>query len=180
MSVDWPQPLSLPPQNIKLVDCDTFTQQRGATPDLVTTNVRPRLTQYLLASNPYMQHTQLGRAHWRPPAVDMLGRIPTRYMQMWWGVRRGGRWSLLIFTRTLTGCETQCQAGAFQGDVSVWVWGESEVLWCASSVHYPGSSKQTSNVSASCNPLSLECYILSVSHLDTVMNLLAGSVDTSQ
>ena len=57
MSVDWPQPLSLPPQNIKLVDCDTFTQQRGATPDLVTTNVRPRLTQYLLASNPYMLHT---------------------------------------------------------------------------------------------------------------------------
>ena len=57
MSVDWPQPLSLPPQNIKLVDCDTFTQQRGATPDLVTTNVRPPLTQYLLASNPYMLHT---------------------------------------------------------------------------------------------------------------------------
>ena len=55
--MDWPQPLSLPPQNIKLVDCDTFTQQRGATPDLVTTNVRPRLTQYLLASNPYMLHT---------------------------------------------------------------------------------------------------------------------------
>ena len=72
--MDWPQPLSLPPQNIKLVDCDTFTQQRGATPDLVTTNVRPRLTQYLLASNPYMQHTQLGRAHWRPLSSRYVGQ----------------------------------------------------------------------------------------------------------